>query len=275
MNTMENALKMANESCVKFGEALEKGDLHARNKALKDAKDAVAEYNVAKMNATLEELAKLEDPIKEAIIRKFYAAKKVVVEKEKGVELGATIEDKNERIDLVKLCTYTKRDDSWQYKVEILSYLLVLKTSTDLNETMERLQRTKKDYRLSKIAQSMDAGETPTSNNQIGKKMQEIFDALVPGIGKVRKEDIVFLTNAANKYVPKDSNLADVGHKVIRSALVDVLHNIITGERYQMKYKVNTKVAPDEAKSGPAEVVVPDEAKSGATEVVVPAPDAK
>ena len=156
-------------------------------------------------------------------------------------------------MDLVKVCEAANLSTAWQYKVEYLNLIMAIRIAKDLNNpTIARAMKT--DFRMKDLARKLLNGETPTSNTQVIKLIQEIKDELLPESGKVNNYDLRYLENVMTKAGREAKTVQICDVRRFHGYFLDMLNAIITESGYGVSYK-KEREKKDETKKAETETV--------------------
>lgn len=175
---------------------------------------------------------------------------------ENGAFVGLVAVEKTVNLDLRKWCEYHKYDLSWFYEMQALNKRLTMVVAETLGYTPEQVLAIDGSYAMHKMAEKIALGETPTSNTQVVKHLQKVFDLLAPGAGKVNNHDIAFIRSCYTKKGREALKVACAKHSALQGILLDVFHRVVTGGVYTVDYKVAKRAAvptaPAEKPAAPA-----------------------
>lgn len=209
--------------------------------------DMVKEYASSVKYEKFLELAKSDEPVKSAIVNGDYTVIRVAEEKDEDTGLVAKLKivETEKSIDLLefdKFCKYgVCAVKGWQFKVEKFNQLMCLKAAKELGCDTGVIS---KSYYLSKKAEEIKMGKTPTSNNQALKDLQSVIDAIIfedDGSGKNKYKavshdiayiDKLYVSAGKTACVARASN-ASYMRKLIRN----VVYRILTNGKYSLEYK--------------------------------------
>ena len=167
-------------------------------------------------------------------------------EKDKNTELVVKIDTVVMRkpIDLLKFCKHAKLNTDWQYDLEKFNMLYALRVSKELGVEPKELKAMSKCYYMSKKAQDIKDGKTPTSNTQVCKHLQSIIDQILPNDGedgkpiyKVTNYDLKYLDAIFAKEGKEVLGVALSNHNNFRKIVTKMLYRIVTDNTYSVEYK--------------------------------------
>ena len=222
--------------------ALVEKDLDAYNKSMKTLDEDVKMLNKAMRNVEFSMLAAEESPMI-AAVRKFYIDLiKVDIEKDKedGSIMGVNLKLRKARIDLEKLCDFAKLDKKWANNCDKLLDLLYLRECDVYS--MKPSDLAKKSFYFISQANKKKDGETPDSNTQIVRLIQEIIDGAIfvdNGEGKnaykCTSHDIAFIQDAVTKLDTKEKcTIAMLNPRQFKTVMMGVFAHCL-GEAYTVK----------------------------------------
>ena len=202
--------KIARETLETVRKALRDGKLPEYTDGMTDLKKKVAELNKCLCNVEYEKLLQTDAPMISAVKQFYVNGWKVKEEKDKETEaiIGVNLEEKQSRIDLEEFCEFGNLDRKWAHDCELLRDLLeVQKTEV---YSMKPADLAKKSYYFISAMKKKAEGETPDSNTQIVRLLQQIIDEAIyidNGKGKnaykCNNHDIAFILDAVTKFDPK------------------------------------------------------------------------
>lgn len=165
-------------------------------------------------------------------------------------------------IDPLEFQKYAKvnigKVDDWQYMIERLNFLLTVRVAIDIGMPQYAIKKINDSYAMNKITAAMEKGETPTSNTQLMKAMQEVINACLGKGYKVTSHDVKFLLHA---YAKKDNKagltITASTHKQLRMIFMDVMNNLVEyvdakdedGKKvsgYKVSYKAKKEDTPSD-----------------------------
>lgn len=260
---LEAAEEKLSALCAEYNSALEADKPMADLNAIEDqVKVLETEYAATMRTKVFDDLGKTENPIKTAIMSPIYTVLKHRIETAEKVVVGMTIESKEERVDLYRMCQYLKLPSTWYRKVERLNQLMCLRTAHELGLSDEAIKTICGSFYMSELARKEDLGETPTSNTQMVKALQKVFDDILfedngkgGNIYRVNNHDVAFILKtytsrgkaALSVRVSKSTNLL--------KNLMAMMHRVVLDKEYDVEYRVSKRLAgaaPAEASEKPA-----------------------
>lgn len=243
-NAKENTLKEAAEANLKIAqEALLSGDITVYEMAKQKLADSVDEWNKAHEYAEYGKILTTDEPLKKAFESLFITVHKVkeYVQPETKRTVAIAIEPKPRRIDFDKFCAFGELDTNWLSATDRLLALLQLKKVDIYNLKPEDIigQSGAFMYALRK----KKSGETPDSNTQVTKLLQQIVDDTIyvdNGNGqnahKCTYKDIIFVEDCAYRFDPSQKcGIKSLKPRGFHTVMSSVLHSILTGEGYNVK----------------------------------------
>lgn len=249
-----------------YNTALKENDAAKANCIEQELRGAEAAYAEVKCVEVFGELAKKENPVEAAVAMHSYLVVSHKVKRDNGVIVGFEIvEDKSRDIDLVKFCEYCRVPTLWKYKVERFNKLLALRLANELKMTKAQIKRLCEKFHMSEQARQLELGETPDSNTQICKRLQEIFDEVLfedNGKGKntykVNNHDVAYLLSCYSKRGKKTCSVSVAKTAYMHRLLLDVMHRVVTNKVYDLEYR-ELKDAPAVAPKSEKPVITESE----------------
>jgi hypothetical protein len=280
LDSMNSSAKTVNETLLKVREALAAKDMDGYGEHLAKLERQVKAHNGDILNVEFDRLSKETNPMI-AAVKQFYVELKRVVEdkdKETGRVMGISIDTKKTRIDLAKFCDFAHLDKAWINQTARLLVLLVSKKRDLL--AMPAADLAKQSLIFNEVVSELKDGETPNSNTQIVRLIQEIVDGTIfvdDGSGKnsyrCTNHDIFFISEAVMKFNAKEKcTLDSMNDRQFQSVMMSVFAHIL-GEAYAIKEAKSRKKSdepsvPESAPDAPAEPA-PD-ASADVAEVAAP-----
>ena len=270
------------EVCIKAynEQILKKGDFAVMNRIEGEIRDAEAAYAEQQMRETFEWCKKQEEPILAAVERYDYPVLAHRLNREDGVVTEMVlVEDRTKQIDLVKLCKALGLSHLWEYEVERFGNLLCMRAAKELGWSDAQVRQIERLYYCNALSKSVDMGAVPTSNNQIVKLLQRVIDSVLPmdketGKSKYRcnSHDVAYLLMAYTKRNGKKKLTIEVAkNSFVHRLVMDVMHRIVTGSVYDLKYQMKKAEGAEPQKAGVTESK--EAAKDSASETVsIPRP---
>ena len=224
-----------------------KGDFAAMNRVEAELKEAEAAYADQQMREAFDWCKKQDDPILAAVTKYSYPVLAHRLNREEGIVTGMElVEDRTKQIDLVKLCKALSLNHLWEYKVERLGNLLCMRAAKELGWNDDQIRQIERLYYCNALSHKEEMGAVPTSNNQIVKLLQMVLDAVLPMDAKTGKakyrcnsHDVAYLLMAYTKRNGKKKLTIEVAKNAFVHRLVmDVMHRIVTGATYDLKYQM-------------------------------------
>ena len=150
-------------------------------------------------------------------------------------------------IDLVDFDKYAEwtlgYEKGWQYKLEKFNQLMCLKVALELGLTKANVDKIAKTFYLSKVAEKMEMGETPTSNTQALKDLQSVIDGIIyednggKNKYKATSHDIAYIDHLIAKRGKSLLTVSVVNSRTTRELVTAVLHRILTNGKYSVDYR--------------------------------------
>lgn len=145
-------------------------------------------------------------------------------------------------VNLKSYCEYHKYKLDWFYEMQAFNKRLALRLADDIGVSAKRKAEIQNDYYLHKFAKQIELGQTPTSNTQVVRHLQQIFDMLCPGTGKkVNNRDLAFIERACSKLGKDPLTLVTSKHNALMGILLRVFHRVVTGAVYDESVKLARK----------------------------------
>lgn len=224
------ALKKAND-------ALDAENLADYDLALNELTKLEKEYSDMAANAMYSEYSKKDNPLVEIVKAYSYETIGHRETRDKEADNRVVSVDGTVRlrtIDLLKFCKVAKLSTHWSLIASKFNQLMCLRVAKNLGADYKSIA---KSYVLEKAVEKIELGETPTSNTQICKLLQKIFDDMLPHdkdkAYKVNNYDVFYL----DELYGRKSNKALLTVKVsndafLRRILVDIAHRLVTDGKY-------------------------------------------
>ena len=200
---------------------------------------AVNKYTGIACDECLENLAKSEVPMYEAIIQLTYPTIRIV-DKQGGKDEApkTVIEDSEKYIDLFKLHNLVDGgigvEKDWVYKVEKLNCLLTAQKAVDLGINPKDIYS---NFAMTDIAREIDMGKTPTSKTNILKTVQIVITAMIGAEYKASSHDVNFLLSVFSKKNRKALTVSCANNRSMRQYMMEICHKIILKKNYALDYK--------------------------------------
>lgn len=193
-------------------------------------------------------LCEKEKPIIEAItMHSFKVPTHKVETDDKGIMTGIKTSEKDYQIDLLKFCKYADLDTDWQHTASRFNQLLCLRTATELGYSKKDIEKLATTYFLAEAARKIELGETPTSNTQLVKLLQQVIDKIAfeakvvdgketeQNVYKCNNHDVAYLLAVYSKRGKKALSVKVARDNFLRSVITTVLHRVITGGKYSVE----------------------------------------
>lgn len=199
---------------------------------------AVNKYTSIACAECLENLAKSETPMYEAVIQLTYPTIRIVDKQGGKDETPKTvIEDSERYIDLIKLHNLVKGgigvEKDWAYMIEKLNYLLTAQKAIDLGIDPKEVYS---NFAMTDIAREIDMGKTPTSKTNILKTLQIVVTAMIGAEYKATSHDVNFLLSVFSKKNRRALTVSCANHKSMRQYMMEICHKIILEKNYALDY---------------------------------------
>lgn len=200
------------------------------------------------------------------------------VVRDKGKLIAFEYTDRDVNVNLKRYCEELGYDLSWFYEMQALNKRLTMKVAETVGLSAAEVASIDGSYAMHKNARSIELGETPTSNTQMVKHLQRVFDLLSPNTGKVNNHDVGFILSCYSKKSREALKVACSRHTALMGVLLDVFHRVVTNGKYDVVYKTAKPAAVSEqpkAEEKPAPKAKKAKAKKGnAADVQTDAPAA-
>jgi hypothetical protein len=158
-------------------------------------------------------------------------------DRDKGVIVSFEYDERDVPVNLKRYCDELGYDVSWYYEMQALNKRLTMKVAETVGFTPEEVAAIDGSYAMHKNAREIALGETPTSNTQMVKHLQRVFDLLSPNTGKVNNHDIGFILSCYSKKSREALKVACSRHNALMAILLDVFHRVVTNGKYDVVYK--------------------------------------
>ena len=150
-------------------------------------------------------------------------------------------------IDLVDFDRYAgftlANERGWQYSLERFGQLMTLKVAFELGLPSSKIDTVAKTYYLSKVAEKIKQGETPTSNTKALKELQYLIDMIIyeddngKNKYKATSHDVAYIDKLIAKRGKSALTVSVVNSRIIRELVTAVLYRIVTNKGYDIDYK--------------------------------------
>ncbi len=214
-----------------------------------------SDYNKIVRNEAYQEFMQDENPLIKAIMTLNIPRLKVrTLVNDDGVVTGMDTHDNDGNLNIVykivdlvdfdKYAGYTLgAEKGWQYKVEKFNQLMCLKVALELGLTKAKTDKIAKTFYLSKVAEKIEMGETPTSNTQALKDLQSVIDSIIyednngKNKYKATSHDIAYIDHLIAKRGKSLLTVSVVNSKLTRELITGVLYRLLTNGKYDIDYK--------------------------------------
>lgn len=204
-----------------------------------DLEAECAAYNKARIRKEFTKLRQSETPMLDCI--KTYSVY--------GVRLKTTVKedvvryeiDRRElRLDIKDLEDFCSKnigaDKDWYYKVVKFGYLMALRNAANFGKLKKTLED---NYFVADEVKAIDLGGTPTSNTQMLRLLQSVFDGILfedngKGLNKykVRSDDVAYLDSIWFSKGKASNEIRCPAEKAMLNNVVDFIHNVVMGKQY-------------------------------------------
>lgn len=236
---MDAKLNSLSEKVKSWNEASVKDDAKTMNALSKDIENLVGEYT---------KIAK--DACFEGIYEKVsYKADEVFLEAVKELDFESVNTNKRKipktEIEVMRIITTTVdidplelqeyietnigKDNQWKYVIQRFNFLLTVRVATDLGMSTAEINKIHDSYSMHKITKAIDIGETPHSNTQMVKTMQEVINACIGGDAyKVTSHDVHYLLYTYCKRDKKNRrHVKPAQDSALRILFMNVMNNLV------------------------------------------------
>jgi hypothetical protein len=217
-------------------------------KAIAFLDDIEKSYAAAKENETLDAILTTDKPYETAALWFNYRVIGHKVEhKVKSDDIASIVSnDKTDRIKTISLSKLTIRGDGilqkdWKPYAEKFTQLVSIRHAQNIGCDAARIKKLSTSYSMSKIAQDLAMGKTPTSNTQTCKLLQQVIDKLIwkevdgktENAYRVNNYDVAFIEDTFAKASKKVAmNLILATPKDVETLLLHVMHRLVTDGKY-------------------------------------------
>ena len=220
--------------------ALREKNLVEYGKAMRILNEKVKEWNGLICDVEYANLAEKEFPVIEAVKMFFVDTKRVIESRDDNGDVnGILFENRKTKIDLERFCVKAGLKTDWARDAEKLLALLVLR-ETDVYSVKPSELADKSFYFISKVKEKKK-GETPDSNTQIVKALQDVIDGAIfidNGKGKNKykctNHDIAFIQDAVTRMdTKKKCAIAMLNERQFKGVMMSVFAHCL-GEVYSV-----------------------------------------
>lgn len=261
--------KNLEDAVERYNEGIKEGDLKKVQTARKDADDFAKEYQKRSHADRVAAIAKTEKPMFEVVQHPEYTVKLVKVEKDKnGNETGLKLVDSTKFAGLVEVAKEAGISTAFQYKIDKIAELFAVRSAEKNYEKLDdkkkvEIDRIRRKYRMSAEGRAMDDGPNPTSNTQLLKRLQEVFDEILPEGGKIMTRHLnTMLERFASDDSKSKNGLKLSGTTKVMNHFQKLCYAVVTGTEVELNYKEEKEDASAKAEAPKAEaetVTIPDE----------------
>lgn len=239
-NEMVTLRAKAEKLTKDFNDAYQTSKYDKADKLFEKLTETVNEYTTIAKTVCYNELLETKDPMMAAIKQLEYSTIRAKDTKEGEMEKirVVVIEDVKRPINLLELHKKAKdgigADKNWPYMIEKLNMLMTAQKATDLGINPKSINDS---YAMSKIAQEINLGKTPTSKTNILKTVQSIVTAMIGDGYKATSHDVNYLLSIYSRKNRKALTVSCANHKFMRTYMAEICHRIVTGKTYEIEYK--------------------------------------
>lgn len=241
--TLAELRKEAEELAIKLNEARLEGKEMEALDIRTDINKIIVEYTEQVCLQCFEHCKNSDDAMLEAVkLLSFMTITAKDVHDNDSILPKCEIVDKAKRIDLVKLdkyCGGIGKDKNWYHKAQKFNMLLTAKVAGELGYTPKRIVTEINDsFAMSKIAQSIDLGNNPTSNTNMLKTLRALVSSMIGEEfeNKVTSHDVRFLRECFTKKSNKKAlSIACTNNKGLCVVLADICHKAAFGGEYDVE----------------------------------------
>lgn len=215
---------------------------------------AVHSGTAAQVTALTDEIKKLEKDYKVLAEKKLYTSitspRALVLQRDfpvisnsrvmsEGTFVGYQVSEKRVPVNMKLFCELHELPLDWWYETQALNKRMTLAIAQNLGLSAAALKEIDNSYAMEKLASEISLGKTPTSNTQIVRHIQRVFDLLIPEeSGKVNTHDLEYIRSGYTKISRKENLSVICGkHSLMMSLLTDVFYHILTNTAYGVDYK--------------------------------------
>lgn len=232
-------VKEISEDVKKYNEAFQNAKFDESHKIAEKIENSVKEFAEKMRKECHNALLETADPMLEAVKQLRFETVRTKLIKEEGSTIPTMVLEVVERdIGLLKLHKAAAdgigQNKSWYYMIEKLNCLLTAKTAQDLGINPTSVNDS---FAMSKIAKSIDIGETPTSNTKLLAALQTIITAMVGEQYKVKSHDVEFLKKVYTKKSRKALTVTCANNKALTNYIAEICHRIVLEKSYSVEYK--------------------------------------
>ena len=223
-------------------EALRAKNLEQYGERFTELKKAVEDWNKVLSKKQYTEFLKADDPMIAAVSAFYIEVIKIKEDRAKDSETitGVNLEKKQARIDLEKFCEFGELNMSWAHDSAKLLALLSLRETNVYSIKPSDLA--KKSFYFAAAVRAKKEGETPDSNTQIVRLLQQIIDEAIfvdDGSGKNKykctNHDLAFIQDAVTKMDTKEKcTIAMLNERQFKTVMMSVFAHCL-GEAYKVK----------------------------------------
>lgn len=254
------------DAVSRYNDAMKDNDNKAMRQAEEDLKKAEGTYREDKQSQLFSLLKETENPVLEAVKQHSFLTYTHKMNKVEGVDMGLEIaENKRIQIDLVRFCTVCGLSVDWVLEAQKFNKLLCLRTAKELGLSDSEVKKIDDSFAMNKLLKKAECGETPTSNTQMLKALQQIVDKvlyveataeeMMTPEGKpvknptgtknryrVNNSDVKYLVATYTKKGKAALSVAVSKNKAFIDVIADILHRIVTENSYTVEYQaIKTK----------------------------------
>lgn len=234
-----------------------------------ELKDEEVRYMEAKQIKIFAGLKEKENPILEACKMYRFEVLGHKINKTDGIITGAQKEIKERQIDLLKLCKSALLDTDWYTDLGKFNQLLTLRAGKNLGMTDAKILDKCDSIYMRDLIKELNAGKTPTSNTNVIKALQAIFDKLLfvdNGKGKnkykVNNHDLGFIDMCYSKRSNKGRLTVSLAKtSFVNCLLMDIMYRVVNDLVYSIDGQMREKTEAEKAKAEPESAEKPAEEK--------------
>jgi hypothetical protein len=237
-DNMAEAEKALDTGIAAYNAALAVQDVDAMREAEEAIKKAEKEYAEAAECDVFATCKAEEHPLRKAAEIHSYHVLGHRALREDNILTGYEKSTQEKPIDLAKLARKCGLTPLWTHDVESLNQILTLRVAKEMGLPAEVLKSISKSYFMSRMTDAIEAGKTPTSNNQMVKMLQDICDKILGvNVVRVNNHDIAYIEAAHTKKGRDKIAINTANHDFMRRLVLDVLHRCVTGKVYEVEYR--------------------------------------
>lgn len=168
--------------------------------------------------------------------------------REKGILKKYEEIEKVVQIDAQRFCEYKELSMDWYHDLQALNMRLTMRVALGMGVPAETVARIKDNYYLSKHAEEIKLGKTPTSNKQCTVHMNSVFEKFCPNQGNLNNHDLEYVMACYSKKDKKNVWTVNCAkHSDLMNLMMAAMNKVVTGKGYGVGYRVKAVVTPNVA----------------------------